>query len=75
MAFTPISAPMYASEWLWVLAQPLLLQNWIAGVGAALLFIPFYFGRVAGEEKMMLKQFGNEYESYMQHSGRVIPKF
>jgi protein-S-isoprenylcysteine O-methyltransferase Ste14 len=70
-----IRHPMYASEWLWVFAQPLLLQNWIAGVGAALLFIPFYFGRVSGEEKMMLKQFGKEYEAYMHRSGRVIPKF
>jgi protein-S-isoprenylcysteine O-methyltransferase Ste14 len=70
-----IRHPMYASEWLWVFAQPLLLQNWIAGVGAALLFIPFYFGRVAGEERMMLKQFGKEYEAYMQRSGRIVPKF
>jgi protein-S-isoprenylcysteine O-methyltransferase Ste14 len=70
-----IRHPMYASEWLWVFAQPLLLQNWIAGVAAALLFIPFYFGRVAGEEQMMLKQFGKEYEAYMKRSGRVVPKF
>src|SRR5512134_3667406 len=26
-----IRHPMYASQWLWVIAQPLLLQNWIAG--------------------------------------------
>src|SRR5690349_2817076 len=26
-----IRHPMYASQWLWLIAQPLLLQNWIRG--------------------------------------------
>jgi protein-S-isoprenylcysteine O-methyltransferase Ste14 len=34
-----IRHPMYASQWLWVLAQPLLLQNWIAGFGNLILWI------------------------------------
>lgn len=69
-----IRHPMYASQWLWVLAQPLLLQNWIAGFLNLLVFIPFYFLRVRAEEQMMLEQFGDQYRSYMQKVGAVLPK-
>lgn len=66
---------MYASQWLWVLAQPLLLPNWIAGFLNMLVFIPFYFLRVREEEKLMLEQFGDQYRSYMQKVGAVFPRF
>ena len=66
---------MYASQWLWVIAQPLLLPNWIAGFLNLVVFIPFYFLRVREEEKLMLKQFGVQYRSYMQKLGRVVPRF
>jgi protein-S-isoprenylcysteine O-methyltransferase Ste14 len=69
-----IRHPMYASQWLWVIAQPLLVQNWIAGVGGALLYLPFYFLRVAAEEQMMLSQFGDQYRAYMRRTGRVLPR-
>ena len=70
-----IRHPMYASQWLWVIAQPLLLQNWIAGFLNLLIFIPFYFLRVQAEEKLMVEQFGGQYRSYMQKVGGVIPRF
>ena len=70
-----IRHPMYASQWLWVLAQPLLLQNWIAGLLNLLVFIPFYVLRVRAEEQLMLEQFGDQYRSYMQKVGAVLPKF
>jgi protein-S-isoprenylcysteine O-methyltransferase Ste14 len=69
-----IRHPMYASQWLWVIAQPLLLQNWIAGFINLLVFIPFYFLRVGAEEKLMLEQFGDHYHSYMQKVGAVFPR-
>ena len=67
--------PMYASQWLWVLAQPLLLQNWIAGWSNIIVFIFFYLLRVKAEEQLMLEQFGDQYRSYMQKVGAVFPKF
>lgn len=70
-----IRHPMYASQWVWVIAQILLLQNWIAGPIDLLLFIPFYVLRVQAEEKMMLATFGNRYREYMKKTGHVIPKF
>ena len=70
-----IRHPMYASQWLWVLAQPLLLQNWVAGFLNLLVFIPFYFLRVRAEEQLMIEKFGDQYQSYKQKVGGVLPRF
>jgi protein-S-isoprenylcysteine O-methyltransferase Ste14 len=69
-----IRHPMYASQWLLVIAQPLLLQNWIAGFLNFLVFIPFYLLRVKAEERMMLDSFGAQYQEYMKNTGGVLPK-
>ncbi len=69
-----IRHPMYASQWLWVIAQPLLLQNWIAGWVNLLVFIVFYFLRVKAEEQLMIERFGDEYRAYKKKVGAVIPK-
>jgi protein-S-isoprenylcysteine O-methyltransferase Ste14 len=66
--------PMYASEWLWGVAQALLLQNWVAGWAGMVLFTPLYVLRVPREERMMLDRFGEEYRSYMDRTGRVVPR-
>lgn len=72
--FGYIRHPMYASQWVWVIAQPLLLQNWLAGFLNFLIFIPFYILRVRAEEQMMLDRFGDEYRAYMQKTGAIFPK-
>ncbi len=69
-----IRHPMYASQWLYVIAQILLLQNWLAGPTNLLFFIAFYVLRVRAEEKMMLDTFGEQYAAYMQKVGGVIPR-
>jgi protein-S-isoprenylcysteine O-methyltransferase Ste14 len=69
-----IRHPMYASQWLWVIAQSLLLQNWIAGFFSIVVWALFYFLRVPPEEKMMLDTFGDEYHEYMKRTGAVFPK-
>jgi protein-S-isoprenylcysteine O-methyltransferase Ste14 len=70
-----IRHPMYASQWLVVIAQPLLLQNWIAGFLNLLAFLLFYRLRVQAEEQLMLETFGDQYQAYMQKVGGVLPKF
>lgn len=72
--FGYIRHPMYASQWIWVIAQPLLLQNWLAGFLDLFVFIAFYFLRVRAEEKMMLDTFGDEYREYMNKTGAVFQK-
>jgi len=70
-----IRHPMYASQWLVAIAQPLLLQNWIAGFANLLVFVPFYLLRVQAEEQLMIEKFGDQYQAYMQKVGAVLPKF
>ena len=48
-----IRHPMYAAHFLWALAQPLLLWNWIAGFSMLVTFLPLYRVRVSKEEAMM----------------------
>lgn len=72
--FGYIRHPMYASQWIWVIAQPLLLHNWLAGFLDLFVFIAFYFLRVRAEEKMMLDTFGDKYREYMKTTGAVFPK-
>jgi protein-S-isoprenylcysteine O-methyltransferase Ste14 len=66
--------PMYASLLLWDLAQPLLLQNWIAGLLSLAFFVPFYVLRVRPEERMMLDTFGDQYRDYMKRVGGIFPR-
>jgi protein-S-isoprenylcysteine O-methyltransferase Ste14 len=70
-----IHHPMYASEWLWAIAQALLLHNWIAGLATLVLFAPLYFIRVPREERMMFDTFGNAYRDYAGQTGRIVPRF
>lgn len=72
--YRSIRHPMYASQWLWSVAQPLLLQNWIAGWAGLLLFLPLYVLRVPREEQMMIERFGEAYRAYMSRTGRVVPR-
>ena len=72
--FGYIRHPMYASQWIWVIAQPLLIQNWVAGFLNLLVFIPFYILRVRAEEQLMIDTFGDEYREYMKKTGAVFPK-
>ena len=72
--YRSVRHPMYASMWLWGVAQALLLQNWIAGWAGLVLFLPLYLLRVPREERMMLDEFGEEYRAYMNRTGRVIPR-
>jgi protein-S-isoprenylcysteine O-methyltransferase Ste14 len=72
--YRSVRHPMYLSQWLWSLAQILLLPNWIAGFASLVAFLPLYFLRVPKEEQMMLDNFGQEYRDYMQRTGRVLPR-
>jgi protein-S-isoprenylcysteine O-methyltransferase Ste14 len=72
--YRSIRHPMYASIWLWCLAQGLLLENWLAGWYAMFAFAIMYFVRTPREEKMMCESFGQEYRDYMSRTGRLIPR-
>jgi protein-S-isoprenylcysteine O-methyltransferase Ste14 len=70
-----IRHPMYASIFLFSAAQAMLLPNWLAGFSALVPFTLLYLVRRPREEQMMCNSFGDEYRSYMQRTGRLIPRF
>lgn len=65
--------PMYSAFWLWALAQPFLLANWIAGFSGIAGFGALYFLRIGQEEAMMEQRFGDEYRAYCKRTHRLIP--
>ena len=69
-----IRHPIYASLWLIVIAQPLLVHHWIYGLSGIPTFALLYFHRLRREEGMMIGVFGDAYRDYMQRVGRVTPK-
>lgn len=69
-----IRHPMYASIWLFNIAQGLLLENWLAGWSLFVAFGVLYFARVSREEQMMIDFFGEEYRAYMKRTGRLLPR-
>src|SRR5258706_15690379 len=72
--YRSIRHPMYASIWLWCLAQGLMLENWLAGWYAFVAFALMYFVRTPREEQMMCESFGQEYRDYMRQTGRLFPR-
>ncbi|HEX5106142.1 MAG TPA: protein-S-isoprenylcysteine O-methyltransferase [Pirellulaceae bacterium] len=67
--------PMYASIWLWGLAQGLMLNNWLAGWAVIPAFAAMYFLRTPREERLMEQQFGDSYRDYARRTGRIFPRF
>ena len=72
--FRWIRHPIYASLWLIVLAQPLLVHHWLFGLSGIVSFALLYFHRLPREEAMMRGLFGNAYASYSERVGRLVPR-
>lgn len=68
-----IRHPMYLSFGLWCSAIPLMLENWIVGGVAVFSIIPMYAFRMLKEEKMLVEEFGTDYETYMKETKRLLP--
>ena len=63
---------MYSVIFLQSLAFFLLSANWvigIAGLGTSILAV----ARVGEEEALMIEEFGDQYEAYMERTGRFVP--
>ena len=66
--------PMYAAQWLWGIAQALLVHNWVAGFSGLVISVLLYLLRIPREERMMAEHFGEEYRSYKDRTGRILPR-
>jgi len=58
-----------------MIAESLILPNYVAGFAGLLPFSILYFQRVSKEKRMMMEEFGSEYERYVQRTGRLLPRF
>jgi protein-S-isoprenylcysteine O-methyltransferase Ste14 len=71
-SYARIRHPIYSAIVGWMASLGLVAANWIPIVFAALSALNFVL-RIRGEEKMMLQQFGDEYQEYMKRTGRLLP--
>ena len=65
--------PMYSALLLYSLGQALVVPNWIAGPSYAVAMSLLFAFRVGPEERMMLDEFGKDYEAYMGRTKRLAP--
>jgi protein-S-isoprenylcysteine O-methyltransferase Ste14 len=65
--------PMYSALLLYSVGQALVLPNYIAGPSYGLAMALLVALRVGPEERMMLEEFGKDYEEYMARTNRVVP--
>jgi protein-S-isoprenylcysteine O-methyltransferase Ste14 len=56
-----IRDPIHAGFFLWAVAQPLILHNWIAGFVMLIIFIPLYLARMLREGRILPVHFGEAY--------------
>jgi protein-S-isoprenylcysteine O-methyltransferase Ste14 len=65
--------PMYLALLLYSLGQALVLPNWIAGPSYGVAMALLFAFRLGPEERMMLEEFGKDYEAYMARTKRLLP--
>jgi protein-S-isoprenylcysteine O-methyltransferase Ste14 len=65
--------PMYLALLIYSLGQGLVLPNWLVGPSYGIAMLLIFAFRVGHEERMMLEEFGKDYEAYMVRSKRLIP--
>ena len=68
-----IRHPMYTVLFVTRLAIALASANLLILLIEATQFA-IYYARIAKEEQMMLERFGDEYRTYMLHTGRFLPR-
>ena len=64
--------PMYLALLIYSLGQALVLPNWLAGPSYGVAMVLLFALRVRPEERMMLEEFGKDYEAYMATTKRLI---
>jgi protein-S-isoprenylcysteine O-methyltransferase Ste14 len=65
--------PMYLALLLYSVGQALVLPNYVVGPSYAVAMALLVALRIGPEERMMLEEFGKDYEEYMARTKRVVP--
>ena len=65
--------PMYLALLVYSVGQVLVVPNWIAGPSYGVAMALLFALRLGPEERMMVEEFGGDYEAYMRQTKRLIP--
>lgn len=68
-----IRHPMYLALLIYSAGQALVLPNYLVGPSYGIAMGLLFALRVGPEERMMLEEFGKDYEAYMERSKRLVP--
>jgi protein-S-isoprenylcysteine O-methyltransferase Ste14 len=68
-----IRHPMYLALLVYSAGQALAVPNWVAGPSYGIAMALLVALRIGPEERMMLEQFGEDYEAYMRRTRRLFP--
>jgi len=71
--FSRMRHPLYSAHNIFNLGMILLTLN-IPLIIFAIFGIPLTYARMRDEERMMVEQFGEEYEEYIHRTGRIFPR-
>jgi protein-S-isoprenylcysteine O-methyltransferase Ste14 len=65
--------PMYLALIVYSLGQALVIPNWLASPTYGVAMVLIFAFRVGPEERMMIEEFGKDYEAYRATTKRLIP--
>jgi protein-S-isoprenylcysteine O-methyltransferase Ste14 len=65
--------PMYLSLLIFSAGQVLVIPNWLVGPSYGVAMLLLILLRLGPEERMMLEEFGKDYETYMATTKRLVP--
>ena len=68
-----IRHPMYTALLLYSVGQALVLPNYVAGLSSFVAMALLVALRIGPEERMMLEEFGKDYQEYMAVTKRLVP--
>jgi protein-S-isoprenylcysteine O-methyltransferase Ste14 len=65
--------PMYLALFIYSAGQVLVLPNWLVGPSYGVAMVLLFALRVRPEERMMVEEFGKDYQTYMATTKRLVP--
>jgi protein-S-isoprenylcysteine O-methyltransferase Ste14 len=71
--YRTVRHPMYSALLLYSLGEALVVPNWIAGPSYGVAMALLFAFRLGPEERMMLEEFGKDYEAYRGRTKRLVP--
>ena len=67
-----VQHPVYSGAILVLMGLPLCLSS-VCGTAVMLLVIPLFLNRIRIEERLLIEEFGAEYEAYMEATEKLVP--